>query len=282
MPKALAPSVIDNLVLKLREGLHHSEIHNQTSVSIGVVVKIRPTHCLDLPKHSGGCPSKLRPADVCQVSNTIGVPVSSHTIHCEAKAAGVEAFIMPKKPALTKDWIKAHRHWTVEEWKRVQWSNETKINHFGSDGQCYAYKWVGQKPQPHQIIPTSKHGGSHILLWAFIRWQVPGYMCKIEGNLNKELYIEILEDEFEQTLEYYGLDMEEVIFMWADASSCTTHIVQQWLQEQGLDVIEWPANSPDLNPIENLGDQLKRELYGYPTPSKLYVAVVGESSGSLG
>ncbi|KAJ1308136.1 hypothetical protein OPQ81_003856 [Rhizoctonia solani] len=120
------------------------------------------------------------------------------------------------------------------------------------------------------------------MLWAFIRWQGPGYMCKTEGNLNKEFYTEILEDEFEQTLEYYSLDMEEFIFMWDDASSCTTHIVQQWLQEQGLEVIEWPANSPDLNPIENHWDQLKRELYGYPTPSKLYVAVVGESSGSLG
>ncbi|KAF8701453.1 Transposase, partial [Rhizoctonia solani] len=278
MPKALPPSGVQNVVDKLKKGLHFSEIHSQTGVSTEMISRIRAMHCPELLKHSGGCPSKLSPTNTChathlltgpapttlclvaqELSSTNGVPVSSPT---------------PKKPAMTKEHIKAcyefamaHQHWKIADWKRVQWSDETKINRFGSDGHCYAYKRVGQAPQPHQIIKTHKHEGGHIMIWACMRWEGPGFMCKIDRSLTKELYVEILEDEFKQTLEYYGLDMEKVIFMQDNASSHKAHIVQDWFQENGLEAFEWPANSPDLNPVENLWDQIKRELYSYETPA---------------
>ena len=30
-----------------------------------------------------------------------------------------------------------HQNWTVEDWKRILWSDETKINRIGSDGKVY-------------------------------------------------------------------------------------------------------------------------------------------------
>ena len=40
------------------------------------------------------------------------------------------------------DFAEAHKDWTVEDWRRVIWSDETKINHLRSDGK----KWVWKKP----------------------------------------------------------------------------------------------------------------------------------------
>jgi hypothetical protein len=58
------------------------------------------------------------------------------------KKARMKAVVKAKKPLFTKrhrkermDFALAHQDWTVEDWKRVGWSDETKINKLGSDGR---------------------------------------------------------------------------------------------------------------------------------------------------
>jgi len=61
----------------------------------------------------------------------------------------MKSAVKRKRPVLSKrhrkerlDFAEAYKYWTIEDWKRVIWSDETKINRFGSDG-C---KWVWKKP----------------------------------------------------------------------------------------------------------------------------------------
>ena len=42
------------------------------------------------------------------------------------------------------DFTYAHKDWTVENWKKVVWSDETKVNHLGSDGRKWVWKKAGE------------------------------------------------------------------------------------------------------------------------------------------
>ena len=57
-------------------------------------------------------------------------------------------------------------NWTVEDWKKVLWTDETKINRIGSDGKVYVWKQQGEPVTDRTTTPTVKHGGgNNLMIW---------------------------------------------------------------------------------------------------------------------
>ena len=83
--------------------------------------------------------------------------------------------------------------------------------------------------------------------------------AKIPPNLNIQLVINpnyniqpILEEDYMNTLEYYDLDSAEMIFQHDNDFKYTAKQTLEWLEDHYVQVLTWPPQSPDLNPIEHL------------------------------
>uniref|UniRef100_A0A8C9ZJ07 Transposase n=1 Tax=Sander lucioperca TaxID=283035 RepID=A0A8C9ZJ07_SANLU len=51
-------------------------------------------------------------------------------------------------------------------WKKVLWSDETKITLFGNNAKRYVWRKSNTAHHPEHTIPTVKHGGGSIMVWA--------------------------------------------------------------------------------------------------------------------
>ena len=89
--------------------------------------------------------------DVADLQKKYFPDIHPDTIRKILAACGLKAYIRRKKPLLTKAhkqkrlaWAKAHADWTVDDWKSVIFSNESKFNLIGSDGRSWCWRMPGQ------------------------------------------------------------------------------------------------------------------------------------------
>ena len=90
------------------------------------------------------------------------------------------------------DFAIRHKDWTPGDWRRVVWSDETKINRLGSDGKKWAWKKAGEGLSDTLVEGTVKFGGGSVMLWGCILWDGPGYVSRIDGRMDGDLFIQIL------------------------------------------------------------------------------------------
>jgi transposase len=284
----------ENILSLASNGYSTHFIASQTGVGKSTVSRVLQKHLPNRQIPSSAPPSKLsataqhtiirqittgKAANAVEATNhintTIPTPVSSQTVRNLLKKHSFKAVTKKKKPLLTAmhrkkclAWAQRYKEWTVEDWKRVIWSDETKINRIGSDGRQWVWKQAGQGLTVREVQGTLKFGGGNIMVWGCMGWEGVGQLAEVEGRMNADQYVEILENHLLPSMEESGIPLEDLIFQQDNDPKHTSRTANKWMEDHEITVLDWPPNSPDVNPIEHLWGHIKKKLVKYPAPSK--------------
>ncbi len=97
------------------------------------------------------------------------------------------------------------------------------------------------------------------MIWAAISSAGVGPLCFLKSTVNAAIYQEMLEHFMLPSADKLYEDAD-FIFQLDLAPAHTAKGIKSWFNDHGVTVLDWPANSPDLNPIENLWGIVKRKM----------------------
>jgi len=197
-----------------------------------------------------------------ELTINIGTTISTKTTSKYLRELGWKSCFKCRKPLLTESHVKARLKWCREylkwahpDWRYVVFTDESKFQMHTADGGHRVWRRADEKYHKDCITPTMKFGGGKVMFWGCFSWSGMGPLVRVDGNLDSKGYVELLEEHYIPWAEnliaqeggYPGL-----VFQQDNASVDTAKRTRQWMKDNNVDVLPWPAQSPDLSPIENL------------------------------
>jgi transposase len=212
------------------------------------------------------------------VIEALDLEVSSKTLQRALEHLGYKRRIARVKPILTKKDMKQrlafarkYKDWTAEEWGRVIWTDESSIKVGETrSGNCWVWRKKGEALHPDCVEKKKKRGTGNTFWGAFrLKKKGPGFFIKPErGENGKPKSItsatyrdQVLTDPLQQfRLESREELGEEPLIMEDNAPTHKKYAIPA-RNALGFESMNWPPNSPDLNPIENVWYVIKEQIF---------------------
>jgi len=158
-------------------------------------------------------------------------------------------FINEKNRIKRLKWCRDHANWSPEQWETVLWSDESPFVLI-FNRKKRVWRRANERYKPECTVATVKHD-IKINVWGCFSGNGVGELYKIDGIFTADGYLNVLEHQMLPSVQKLFGD-GNCIFQHDNDPKHTARRVKMYLESNNINVIDWPAQSPDLNPIENL------------------------------
>ncbi|CAJ0962744.1 unnamed protein product [Ranitomeya imitator] len=187
-------------------------------------------------------------------ATTVAKKTIGNTLHCK----GLKSCSARKVPLLKKAHVQARLKFAKEhlddsagDWEKVLWSDDTKIEIFGINSTHRVWRKRNTAYDPKNIVPTVKHGGGNIMFWGCFSAKGTELLHRINRRMDGVMYCKILSGNLLPSTRTLKMGRRWV-FQQDNDPKHTAKATKEGLKKKNSKVMEWPSQSPDLNPIENL------------------------------
>ena len=198
------------------------------------------------------------------------IPVSSQTIRRRLHERGLHSRVAAQKPRLLAHhkaarlrWGREKRRYTRQQWNKCLFTDECRISLVPGSRRIRVWRRRGERRHnPHLVNPKELYGGGGIMVWGGISHNGKTDLIIVNGNLTARRYRdEIL---LPHVLPYAGAIGNGFELVDDNARPHRGHEANEFLDQNGIDRMQWPSKSPDFNPIEHvwaiIKDRINRKL----------------------
>jgi transposase len=167
--------------------------------------------------------------------------------------------ISPANKATRLAWCLEHENWTKNDWAKVLWSDESTFTQFQQSRTSRVWREPTEEWSLSCVSATVKHSPSR-MHWGCFSRQGVGPIVPLQGSATGATHVEILRKYVVPTM-HRMFPNGDGLFQEDNATPHRSKIATAFRAEKDLHILSWPAQSPDLNPIENLWAEVKKNIY---------------------
>ncbi len=97
------------------------------------------------------------------------------------------------------------------------------------------------------------------MIWGAMSSAGVGPLCFLKTNITAHVYQYILEHFMLPSADQLFKDADFIFHQNFSYIFHTAKSTNSWLNDHGVGMLDWPANSPNLNPLYNLWGIIKRK-----------------------
>ena len=199
-----------------------------------------------------------------------GTRISTQTVRNRLHQAGFHSRRPAQRIPLNQrqrqtrlNWARQHRNWRLNQWRQVLFTDESRFCLDFNDGRQQVWRQPGERFAQCTVAEHDRYGGGSVMIWGGI-WNGGRTDLVVfrRGTVNAARYLnEVIRPQVIPQMMRLGAGF---LFMDDNARCHRARVVQEELNNNNIACLDWPARSPDLNPIEQAWDILGRAVYDMP------------------